>query len=138
MRYPYLSAVFLSNGLFLILLISLMTLFGFEGKSFIALLIAGLIGMSVKSLFFFLPFFRMERRIRNNKMLLQVSFVPFAIYGIWFSTIFIFKIEPLYFDLSFGYIARGPHFYVQLFAVLITGIFTFFYQRKYMSLDSGE
>lgn len=138
MRYPYLSSIFLSNLLFCTMLVGLLEYFGFEGKSYLALLLAGIIGMFFKSLLFFLPFYKMERKVRNYRMLAQLCFVPFAIYLIWFFTIILFEIEPLYFDVSFGHTARAPHFYLQLFAVLATGIFTFFYQRKYMSFDSAE
>lgn len=111
-----------------LLLILICNGLGFDHKSSVCVYLYGIPGFIIKSLVFFLPYWILYHTCKTNSNILNklLIWLPLILFMIWYSIIIQFQIESLYTDLAFGYIARLPHFIVQLFSALIICIITTF------------
>jgi hypothetical protein len=121
----YKKSVFYAFLINVILLVICCTLFNFDRKSMLSLYAIGIPSYLIKSVFFFTPFllFKQEKFLHNSFMRTLLVWVPFMLFFFWFSIIMQFQINGLLFDLSFGYLMRFPHFYLQLLSTFIISIF---------------
>jgi hypothetical protein len=117
----YLKTFLTSLILDWLLLLSICNALGFDRKSAICVYLYGIGGFLLKGIVFFTPLLFIRKQIfldsKPKRVLLFLS--PFLLFLVWFVLIIIFRIELLYPDLSFGYISRFPHFYIQLLSALI-------------------
>lgn len=123
----YFKAILFSVSLYLILLIGICKSLGFGYKSAYSLYSIGTIGYFVKSLFIYLPLLSTSKsyRMDSTKKRIFLFVLPFLVLVWWFLFIIGFKISALYFDLSYGYISRFPHYFVQLFTTLLISALLF-------------
>lgn len=112
-----------SVSVFIISLILILNHFNFEPKAKWSLYIFGTIAMSIKSLLFFIPLWIGINQVKSKGKLVLLISTPFLLFLFYFLTIIMLKIEILWFDITYGYLSKYPHFYLQLGAVLIPSIF---------------
>jgi len=116
----YLKTFLISIILDCLLLVLICNALGFDRKSAICIYLYGIGGFILKGIIFFTPLFLIRKQSilgsKPKRFLLFLS--PFLLFLTWYILIIIFQIELLYPDLSFGYISRFPHFYIQLLSVL--------------------
>jgi hypothetical protein len=122
----YLGTTILGTLIVIVLLILVCTKLHFDHKSAICVYLYGIGGYVIKTFVFSLTYLLLfkKRFLTSKTRRTIIAWTPFILFFIWYLSLIVFKIESLYFDLSFGYIARFPHFYVQLFAVLLMCILT--------------
>lgn len=138
----YIFSVILGSILNLVLLIIILSFFGFGGKDLISIIYISTNGYFYKSIIFFLPFLFLNsdfyQQAANNKLI--IYFLPVFLFSLWFILIIAFQIHSLSHEISYGYFGQFPHFYVQLMATF--GICIFIKNRannrilgKYNSYD---
>ena len=122
--YTYLLSVTLDW----FLLVLICNLLNFDNKSAICVYLYGIGWYIKKGVLFFSPLLMISRKkILKSKLKRTFLFLsPFLLYLIWFTSIMVFEIESLYPDLSFGYIKRYPHFFIQLLSTLIISLISLF------------
>jgi hypothetical protein len=121
---------FVFNWLMLIFICNALS---FDGRSAICVYLYGVGGFFLKGIIFFTPLLLLfnEDCLKSKTSRVLIFLLPFISFLLWFLTIIVFQIEAFYPDLSFGYIARFPHFYVQLLSsLLIPLIMLWFTNRK--------
>lgn len=98
----------------------------FDSKSAICLYLLGGLGYAIKAILFFLAYllFKKETNFEIKPTRLLIIWTPFFLYFFWFFMIILFQIESLMPDLSYGYIMRFPHFYLQIISTLVVCITT--------------
>ena len=109
----------LINGILSIMLVYILDV---NSKSSITIAGASIVGYTVKAFLFGLLLLLINRSDifvtnRHKKLILWSPFISFVL---WYVLIFVFQIERFASDVSFGYTARFPHFYIQLLSCLLT------------------
>jgi hypothetical protein len=122
----YLGTTTLGTLIVTALLIFVCTKFNFDPKSAICVYLYGIGGYLVKTSIFTLTYLLLFKKsfLTSKAIRTSIAWTPFILFFLWYLALIVFQVESLYFDLSFGYIARFPHFYFQLFAVLLMSILT--------------
>jgi hypothetical protein len=120
----YFSTVTFGTIILTTLLIFVCTIFHFDHKSAICVYLYGIGGYIIKTLIFSLTYLLLykESYLTSKPLSTTIAWMPFILFFMWYLVLIVFQIDALYFDLSFGYIARFPHFYAQLLAVLIVSM----------------
>jgi hypothetical protein len=130
----YFFSVFTGIVLNMCLLILVCTSLQFDTKSALCVYAFGEFGFLVKAFLFFLPYFLFynQERLYNQTQRRLLIWTPLMLFFIWFVFIIVFQIDFLIPDISYGYIMRFPHFFIQLISVLIICSWTAikFYRNK--------
>jgi hypothetical protein len=121
----YIKTYLISLILVWLLLVLICNALGFDPKSSFCVYLYGVGGFLFKGILFYSPLLLLNNiKWTGSTLKLAVIFLlPLFIFIMWFISIIVFEIEVLYPDLSFGYIHRFPHFYVQLFSTLTVSLF---------------
>lgn len=121
----YLSSIVFGSVMNLAVLLILLTYFGFTGKNLFALCYISIQGCFIKSLIFYLPWlFIGDSFLCKPRMVREfIFFLPFIFFLTWFGFIILFQIWALFFEISYGYLDRFPHFYTQLITALFLCVF---------------
>ena len=108
----------LINTLFLAIVC---TTLKFDSKSAFSLYLFGGIGYTIKAFLFFSPYilFKNHSNFEIQPTRLLLIWMPFFLYFFWFFSIILLQIEVFMPDLSYGYIMRFPHFYLQLISTIV-------------------
>lgn len=122
----YFNSFFVGLLLMTIFLILVCKTLNFDYKSAISVCLFGTLGYTFKSVLFFLPYFFFYNRayIENTITRRLIIWSPFMLFSLWYLMIMIFEIEILLPDVSYGYLMRFPHFYLQLMTVFLICIWT--------------
>jgi hypothetical protein len=118
----YILSIIIGSALNILLLGIALTTLGFSGKSLVALFYISVRGYFYKSVIFYLPFLFLNTDFSARSELQKnlIFFSPFLLFFTWFAFIILFQISSFFHEISYGYIGRFPHFYMQLIATLIT------------------
>jgi hypothetical protein len=122
----YIGATTLGTFIVTALLIFVCTKLNFDSKSAICVYLYGIGGYIVKTSIFTLTYLLLFKKsfLTSKAIRTSMAWTPFILFFLWYLTLIVFQVESLYFDLSFGYIVQFPHFYFQLFTVLLMCILT--------------
>lgn len=122
----YFSSFFAGLVIMIILLILVCTSFNFDYKSAASVYFVSGIGYTLKSAIFFLPYFKFydQDNIDSRHIRRLIIWSPLILFVLWFFVIIFFEISFLIPDISYGYIMRFPHFYLQLLTVILICIWT--------------
>jgi hypothetical protein len=128
----YLKSVLTSILINTLFLAVVCTTLQFDAKSAVCLYLFGGLGYAIKAFLFFLPYllFIKDTNFEVKPTRLLIIWMPFFLYFFWFFIIILFQIESLMPDLSYGYIMRFPHFYLQIISTLVVCITTTIQLKK--------
>jgi len=115
----YFSSLFIGIIIMICLITIVCKTLDFDRKSAFCLFYYGMIGFSLKSILFFIPYLMIYKYNRIKNLIIWLPLILFAFY---YLSILMFKIEFLLPDFSYGYFMMFPHFYLQLISVLIVCI----------------
>ena len=133
----YLILIGLSVPIFIALLILVLNYLNFEPKAKWSLYMVGSISMTIKAILFSIPLILLTEKFKTKRKTLFLYSLPFLLYLIWFMFIIVFKIEGLWFDLSYGYFSRFPHFYLQLIAISVPSVIMLRYRLKILKTNAN-
>jgi hypothetical protein len=136
----YLIAFFGGVILNFILLIIVCNSFHFDSKSAICVYLYGGMGYLVKSFicsFAYFLFYNQDN-LENIARRRLILWSPAILFLLWFFMVIFLQIEDFYTDISFGYIMRFPHFFIQLLSILIACTATSIYVKKSISYDNNS
>ena len=120
MKY-YLLCLGIGFGINFFLLITICLFFDFHYKSAYSLYFISFPSYFIKSLIFFLPIFALSiKKIANTSSVrVFICLSPFVLHLSYYIFLIVFEITSLYYEFSYGYIQRFPHFYIQLLSTFI-------------------
>jgi hypothetical protein len=136
----YLIAFFLGSILNFVLLIIVCNSFHFDSKSAICVYLYGGMGYIVKSFicsFVYFLFYN-QSNLENTVKRRLILWSPALLFFLWFFSVIFFQIEDYYTDISYGYIMRFPHFFIQLLSILMVCTAMSIYVKKSMRDDNSE
>lgn len=131
----YLIAFSLGSILNLTLLVIVCT--NFDSKSAICVYLYGGMGYFVKSFICSFVYFLFHNKdnLENTVKRRLILWSPAALFLLWFFMVIFFQIEDFYTDISYGYIMRFPHFFIQFLSILIVCTAMSIYVKKSINND---
>jgi hypothetical protein len=136
----YLIAFFLGSILNFVLLIIVCNSFNFDSKSAICVYLYGGMGYVVKSFICSCVYFLFynQGNFENTIKRRLILWSPAILFFLWFFMVIFFQIEDFYTDISYGYIMRFPHFFIQLLSILIVCTTMRIYVKKSINYDNNS
>lgn len=120
----YFTTYLYSTILNALLLIGICNFLGFDRKSAICVYLYGIGGFVSTGIIFFTPLLLFFKSSWQKSIIIRrlIFILPSILFLIWFLSIIVFKIQSLYPYLSYGYISRLPHFYIQILSSITISI----------------